>query len=109
MENKKCVKIRKDFFEDKKIKKMRRLKDGDKMLHVYLKLLLESSQLGGVIAPEGLRGINDFIAATAEAIDEHPEDVYKTIDYLVNAKMAKLNDEGTVLQFKEEERVRYGE
>lgn len=43
------LKLKEDFFDDKKVKYLRKLPDGDKLAIVYLKMLLKSLRTDGIL------------------------------------------------------------
>ncbi len=75
------LKLPKDFFEDKAIKKLRSIAGGDTYTIIYLKMMLRSLENNGHLYYEG---IEETIAEEiALDIDENVEDVSVTISYLV--------------------------
>lgn len=75
------LKLPKDFFEDKAIKKLRSIAGGDTYTIIYLKMMLRSLENNGHLYYEG---IEETIAEEiALDIDENVDDVSVTISYLV--------------------------
>ena len=78
------LKLQKDFFQDKLIKKIRSLAGGDTYCVAYLKMMLLSLDNEGKLYYEGVEStFGDEIALT---IDEKPEVVKVLVDILVRAK-----------------------
>ena len=74
------LKLKTGFFNQPKLKKLRREEDGDKLLVVYIKLLLLSVPDEGKIVFEGLEPtLADELALS---LDEDPEDVQQVLDFL---------------------------
>lgn len=75
------LKLKENFFTQPKIKKLRKLENGDQCTIVYLKIQLLSLRNEGKLYFEGLE--DDFPAEIALSIDENYEIVKCTIDYLL--------------------------
>lgn len=91
-ENKKYywLKLPKDFFENKEIKKLRQLAGGDTYTIIYLKMLLKSIDSEGKLFYEG---IDDTIAEEiALDINESADDVQVTIGYLVKKNLMVVTE-----------------
>lgn len=74
------LKLRTGFFNQLKLKKLRREEDGDRLLVVYIKILLLSVPDEGKIVFEGLEPtLADELALS---LDEDPEDVQRVLDFL---------------------------
>lgn len=74
------LKLPKDFFEDKAIKRLRQIAGGDTYTIIYLKMLLKSMEDDGKLFYEGIEDtICDEIALD---INESADDVQVTISYL---------------------------
>lgn len=76
------LRLRKDFFNQPKIKKLRRVAGGDTYTVIYLKLQLLSIDNDGMILFEGIE--DDFIDEMALTIDEDVDNVRFTIMYLIS-------------------------
>jgi predicted phage replisome organizer len=76
------LKLKNDFFNQPRIKKLRRLAGGDTYTIIYLKMQLLSLENEGVLFFEGIE--DDFIEELALTIDEDTENVRFTVMYLVN-------------------------
>ena len=84
------LKLREDFFESKRIKKLRRL--GETCLVIYLKMQLKSLKTDGVI--EWAHVEDDFIDELALDLDEPAELVKKTLDFMMQQGLCEVSDEG---------------
>lgn len=74
------LKLQEDFFQEKAMKKLRRMEHGEVLTIIYLKMQLASLRNGGAIAFEGLGGT--FAEELSLQIDEPEEDVATTVDFL---------------------------
>lgn len=74
------LRLKEDFFQEKAMKKLRRMERGEVLTIIYLKMQLASLRNGGAIAFEGLGGT--FAEELSLQIDELEEDVATTIDFL---------------------------
>ena len=74
------LKLKEDFFRDKRIKKLRRIAGGDTYTVIYLKLQLLSLKNNGVLIYEGIEPT--FEEEMALEIDEDVENVKITIAFL---------------------------
>lgn len=84
------MKFYNDFFDSKRIKKLRKLAGGDTYTIIYLKILLLAIKTDGVIAFTGLE--DEFADELALDIDEEPENVRITLTYLLNTGLAESSD-----------------
>lgn len=75
------LKLQEDFFQQKAMKKLRRMEHGEVLTIVYLKMQLASLRNGGAIAFEGMDG--SLAEELSYQIDEPEQDVQTTIDFLV--------------------------
>lgn len=88
------LKLKEDFFTDKRIKRLRRISGGDTYTIIYLKLLLLSLKNSGKLYYDGVE--TDFIKELALTIDEKEDDVMVTVNYLVAQNLMEIiveNDE----------------
>ena len=88
------LKLKEDFFTDKRIKRLRRISGGDTYTIIYLKLLLLSIKNSGKLYYDGVE--TDFIKELALTIDETEDDVMVTVNYLVAQNLMEIiveNDE----------------
>ena len=84
------LKLPKDFFEDKAIKRLRQIAGGDTYTIIYLKMLLESMEDDGKLFYEGIEDtICDEIALD---INESADDVQVTISYLEKKGLLIVTD-----------------
>ena len=74
------LKLKENFFNQKEIKRLRRLAGGDTFTIIYLKLLLLSLKAEGKIYFDGVG--NDFIDELSLEIDEDAENIKLTLAYL---------------------------
>ena len=74
------LKLKEDFFRDKRIKKLRRVAGGDTFTIIYLKLQLLSLKNDGVLIYEGVE--DSFAEEMALEIDEDTENVRFTLIFL---------------------------
>ena len=85
------LKLSKDFFRQKEIKKLRQIAGGDTYTVIYLKLLLLSLDTDGKLFYDGLE--SDFASEMALEIDESPENVSVAVNYLVARGILQQNTE----------------
>ncbi len=84
------LKLPKDFFEDKAIKRLRQIAGGDTYTIIYLKMLLKSMEDDGKLFYEGIEDtICDEIALD---INESSDDVQVTISYLEKKGLLVVTD-----------------
>ena len=76
------LKLKDDFFRDKKIKKLRRIAGGDTYTIIYLKMQLLSLTNDGVLVFEGVE--DSFAEEIALEIDEDIENVKVTMAFLMS-------------------------
>ena len=74
------LKLKEDWFSDKRIKKLRSIAGGDTYTVIYLKMMLLSLKDEGKLYFEGVE--NDFASEIALALDEGVEDVKLTLTFL---------------------------
>lgn len=84
------LKLYEDFFESKRIKKLRKL--GETCLIIYLKMQLKSLKTDGVI--EWAHVEDDFIDELALDLNEPAELVKRTLDFLIKQGLCEVADEG---------------
>ena len=75
------LKLPKDFFEDRAIKKLRSIAGGDTYTIIYLKMLLRTLEDDGKFVYEGIE--DSIVEEIALDIDEKEEDVSVAISYLI--------------------------
>lgn len=74
------LKLPDNFFEDKSIKKLRRIAGGDTYTVIYLKMLLKSLKDGGKIYYDGIE--ESVAEEIALDLDEDPDNVMVTLNFL---------------------------
>ena len=74
------LKLKDDFFRDKRIKKLRRIAGGDTYTVIYLKMQLLSIKNNGVLIYEGIEA--NFAEELALELDEDTENVKVTLAFL---------------------------
>lgn len=85
------LKLKEDFFQQKAIKKLRKMTSGGAVYTlIYLKMQLLSLKNEGKIYFEGVE--DDFIDEIALEIDESPEDVQMTVLYLQKIGLMEVGD-----------------
>lgn len=85
------LKLKEDFFESKRIKKLRRLAGGDTLTIIYLKMQLKSIKTDGVLTYTGLE--KSFAEELALDLDENPEDVGLLLNYLLSVGLIETSDQ----------------
>lgn len=86
------LKLYSDFFSSKRIKKLRSLAGGDTYTIIYLKMQLKSLDDEGYLYFDGVE--KDFAEEIALDIDENPDDVRVTIQYLLNVGLMECSEDG---------------
>ena len=84
------LKLPKDFFEDRSIKRLRKISGGDTYTIIYLKILLKTLESNGFYYYEGVE--DNIISEIALDIDESLDDVEITVNYLVNKNLMVVSD-----------------
>lgn len=85
------LKLKEDFFRDKKIKKLRNIAGGDTYTIIYLKMQLLSLKNEGKLYFENVE--DSFIEEVALEIDEKIEDVKVCVLYLIKTGLIEVVDE----------------
>lgn len=85
------LKLKEDFFRDKKIKKLRSIAGGDTYTIIYLKMQLLSLKNEGKLYFENVE--DSFIEEVALEIDEKIEDVKVCVLYLIKTGLIEVVDE----------------
>lgn len=85
------LKLKENYFDSPKIKKLRRIAGGDTYTIIYLKMQLLSVSNGGVITFEGIE--DNFEEELALKLDEQVEDVQLTLAYLKQQSLVEAKDE----------------
>jgi len=89
------LKIDSDFFQKIKVKKLRKTKKGDAYTCIYLKLMLLSTRDFGLITFQGIE--DTLYEELALIIDEEPEDVKFTMEFLEKEKILLQTDDDEYL------------
>ena len=84
------LRLKDDFFNSKRIKKLRRLAGGDTYTIIYLKMQLMAMKTDGVLRWTGLE--DSFADELALDLDERPDDVSVTLMYLLQVGLAETQD-----------------
>lgn len=82
------LKLHKDFFQRKEIKRLRKIAGGDTYTIIYLKMLLRSIMSDGKLYFDGLE--DDFSSELALDLDEKEENVQITIQYLLKSGLLEM-------------------
>lgn len=85
------LKLYDDFFDSKRIKKLRRMAGGDTYTIIYFKLQLIAMKHDGVISWTGLE--ENFADELALDLDESPDDIKVTLSYLLSCGLAETSDD----------------
>ena len=85
------LKLKDDFFNSKRIKKLRKMAGGDTYVIIYLKLQLMAMKTEGILTWTGLE--DNFAAELALDLDENQQDVEMTLLYLLNTGLAETQDQ----------------
>ena len=84
------LKLMDDFFDSKRIKKLRKMAGGDTYTIIYLKMQLLSLKNGGILEYTGLE--DDFYKELALDLDEDEINVQTTILYLLSCGLLQTSD-----------------
>ena len=89
------LKMPEDFFASKRIKRLRMMAGGDTYTIIYLKLQLKALKEDGYLYFDNVMG--DFVEELALDIDEKPDDVKVTVNYLLSVGLMESSDDGDSL------------
>lgn len=84
------LKFREDFFNSKRIKKLRAMAGGDTYLVIYLKMQLKALKTGGILEFTGVE--DEFADELALDLDENPNDVRVTLMFLLQYGLCECSD-----------------
>ena len=84
------LKLREDFFNSKRIKKLRKLAGGDTYTIIYLKMQLLSLKNEGCLYYTALE--DDFVSELALDLDEEEDNVRITVNYLMSCGLLETSD-----------------
>lgn len=85
------LKMTDQFFEDKAIKKLRKIAGGDTYTIIYLKMLLTAIKQGNKMYFEGIE--DDFMEELALELDEDTDNVKVTVSYLKSKPKLPVQEE----------------
>ena len=84
------LKFKDDFFDSKRIKKLRKMAGGDTYVIIYLKMQLKALRTDGVLEYTGVEP--DFVEELALDLDEAPDDVRMTLAFLMTYGLCECSD-----------------
>ncbi len=84
------LKLQDEFFASKRIKKLRKIAGGDTYTIIYLKMQLLSMKTNGVLEYTGLE--KTFAEELALDLDEDPDNVTVTVNYLLSCGLLETSD-----------------
>lgn len=84
------LKFKEDFFDSKRIKKLRKMAGGDTYVIIYLKMQLKALKTDGMLEFTGVE--QDFADELALDIDESPDDVRVVLTFLLAYGMCECSD-----------------
>lgn len=87
------LKLQHDFFQSKRIKKLRKLAGGDTYTIIYLKMQLKAILNGGLLTFTGIEPT--FAEELALDIDEEPDNVLVTVNYLLSCGLLESSQDGS--------------
>lgn len=93
------LKLRNDFFDSIRMKKLRSVAGGDTYTIIYLKLQLAALETEGTLVYEGIE--NSIAEELALLINEKPEDVGLTLNFLQSVGLCELSKDGTLCTLPE--------
>ena len=83
-----------DFFKSRRIKKLRKMEDGDLLVLLYLKLQLSTLETKGYVYLSGIE--DDPAEEIALELNEDPDAVRIMLDFLLTHGLAEKNDDGSI-------------
>ena len=89
------LKLKKDFFKDPRVKKLRRIAGGDTYTCIYLQLLLLSLETDGVLVYEGIEPT--FAGELSLITDEDETNIQVTLSYLLSQGLMVQKDNNFTL------------
>ena len=84
------LKFRDDFFDSKRIKKLRKMAGGDTYVIIYLKMQLKALRTGGVLEFTGIE--KEFAEELSLDIDESVDDVRVVLAFLLSYGLCECSD-----------------
>lgn len=97
------LKLKNNFFSQPKIKKLRKIAGGDTYTIIYLKMQLYSLEDDGKLYFDGIE--ENFIEEMALKIDEDPENVGVTIQFLIAQGLMILREDDEYLMTETQESI----
>lgn len=97
------LKLKNNFFSQPKIKKLRKIAGGDTYTIIYLKMQLYSLEDDGKLYFDGIE--ENFVEEMALKIDEDPENVGVTIQFLLAQGLMILCDDNEYLMTETQESI----
>lgn len=85
------LRLHEDFFDSKRIKKLRKIAGGDTYTIIYLKMQLMAIKRDGILEYTGLE--DSFAKELALDLDEDPENVAVTINYLMSCGLLEMSND----------------
>ena len=89
------LKLKDDFFTDKRIKKLRRIAGGDTYTIIYLKMMMKCMNNDGILEYEGIE--DNFADELALDLDEDADNVQITVNFLMRAGLLEEMGENRFL------------
>ncbi len=89
------LKLKDDFFTDKRIKKLRRIAGGDTYTIIYLKMMMKCMNNDGILEYEGIE--DNFADELALDLDEDADNVQVTVNFLMRAGLLEEMGENRFL------------
>jgi predicted phage replisome organizer len=88
------LKLKEDFFKSVAMRKLRKVAGGDTYTIIYLKMMLSCLNTDGVLFYEGIE--DDISKELALILDEDPENVKITMNFLQQAGLLKYENAGDI-------------
>lgn len=85
------LRLHNDFFEQPRIKKLRKLAGGDKLIVIYLKLMLRSLEDGGKVYFDGIE--KNIYEELALILDEETDDIKLLFGFLISVNLLECDNE----------------
>ena len=95
--------FKEDFFQDKRIKRLRQIAGGDTYTIIFLKMQLKALRTDGYIYFDNV--LDDFVEELALDIDESPDNVRFTIEYLLRVGLLEISPDGKTYYLTELENL----
>lgn len=81
-----------DFFQDKRIKKLRQISGGDKFVVIYMQMLMKAINTNGLLYYEGVA--ESFCEELALDLGEQPDNVRITLEFLLKTGLLECASDG---------------